>query len=56
MTLDAAFDGLAAGSVVAVERDGDEFVVWRGASGALGSALTRKLQLRAPVDRHDSWL
>ena len=29
---------LARGSVVAVELDGDEYVVWRGGSGELGSA------------------
>ncbi len=29
---------LPAGAVVAVEVDGNDYVVWRGASGALGSA------------------
>ena len=30
--------GLAPGAVVAVEIEGDEYVVWRGRSGTLGSA------------------
>ncbi len=36
MRIDAG--ALAPGSVVAVEVDGGEYVVWRGGSGALGSA------------------
>ena len=36
MHLDAA--ALPPGAVVAVELDGEEFVVWRGRTGALGSA------------------
>jgi phenylpropionate dioxygenase-like ring-hydroxylating dioxygenase large terminal subunit len=35
MRLDA--DAVTAGRVVAVELDGEEFVVWRGRSGRLGS-------------------
>jgi phenylpropionate dioxygenase-like ring-hydroxylating dioxygenase large terminal subunit len=36
MRIDAG--ALARGSVLAVEVDGNEYVVWRGGSGALGSA------------------
>ena len=35
MQLDAA---LPSGAVIAVELEGEEFVVWRGRNGALGSA------------------
>jgi phenylpropionate dioxygenase-like ring-hydroxylating dioxygenase large terminal subunit len=38
MTAELAADALHRGAIVPVVVDGAEFVVWRGASGALGSA------------------